>query len=367
MLTNTIKRSAIAILSLTASIAFTSCDKETDPTYAVPTTYNFENVSYSGQEARMSMLSEIDTYIKTGNNGAVLSAQKMKNMYANANAPFADASLNTSGKQLKDKTVSIAQATFEGYFDAVATASLSAGAPATNGTPGLIVSSTDPSKKYLVDAKGVEHGQVISKGLMGAVFYFQAVEGYLTSEKIGPAVDNTTVTKGEGTKMEHHWDEAFGYFGAPKNFPTNTTGLKYWANYSNKVNLALGSNKTMMDAFLKGRAAISAKDMKGKDDAAATLRTEWERLAAASAIYELNAAKTNVADQALKSHYLSEAIGFVMSLKFKTDRKLTDAKYNEAMAKIGTNLYNTTAADITAAIDIISAAYGFDAIKGQLK
>jgi hypothetical protein len=369
MLTSTIKRSAFAILGLVASFTFTSCDKETEPSYATPTTYNFANVSYSGQEQRIAMLSEIDTYIKTGNNGVILNAQKMKNMYANANAPFADASLNTSSKQLKDKTVETFKPVFDGYFDAVATASLSAGTPATNGIAGILTSTTDPSKKYLVDSKGVEHGQVISKGLMGAVFYFQSVEGYLTTEKIGASVDNTNVTPGQGTKMEHHWDEAFGYFGAPKDFPTNTTGIKYWANYSNKVNLALGSNKLMMDAFLKGRAAISAKDMKSKDAAAATLRTEWERLVAASAIYELNAAKAKVADQALKSHYLSEAIGFVMGLKFKTDRKLTDAQYNNVMTKIGfsTNLYNTTAADIDEAIKIISAAYNMDAIKDQLK
>lgn len=363
---NFFKTKTFAFAAFAATVALTSCSEDGDdqPSYNVPTTYSFQNVNYSGQSARITMLGELDTYIKTGNNGAVLNAQTMRNMYANVNAPFADASLNTSGKQLKDKTIATAQATFEGFFDAVATASQSAGAAATNGTAGIL--TTADNKKYLVDAKGVEYQQVISKGLMGAIFYNQAVEGYLTDLKIGPTIDNTTVTPGEGTKMEHHWDEAFGYLGAPTDFPANTTNLKYWAHYSNQVNAVLNSNKTLMDAFIKGRAAISAKDMKGKDAAAATIRTEWERLVAASAIHELNAARTNFADQAKKSHYLSEAMGFVMGLKYKTDRKLTDTQYSQVMAKIGTNLYNTTSADITAAIDILSAAYNMDAIKGQL-
>lgn len=355
-------------LAVAACVAFSSCsdDKEDEvPSYNVPEAYSFENVSYTGQTQRMAMLSELDAYIKKGNNGDLLSAQTMKQMYANANAPFADAGLNSSGKQLKDKTIATAQAEFESYFDAVAAASLSAGTPALNGKAGLLTTA-DGSRTYLVDANGVEYGQLIQKGLMGAVFYNQAVEGYLTEEKIGAAVDNTTVTEGEGTKMEHHWDEAFGYFGAPKDFPANVTDAKFWANYSNQVDAALGSNKAIMDAFIKGRAAISAKDMAGKDAAAATIRTEWERLVAAAAIHELNAAKNNLADQAKKSHYLSEAIGFVMGLKYKTDRKLSDAKYSEAMDRIGENLYDTTGDDIAAAIDILSTAYDMDSIKGQL-
>lgn len=357
---------AFAVAALAVCIGFTSCSDDNDdtPSYVAPTTYNFDNVDYSGQTQRMDMLDELNTYVKTGNNGAVLDAQLMKNMYANSGNPFNDASLNSSDKQLKDKTIATSQATIEGYFDAVAAASLSAGAPASNGTAGIL--TTTEGQKYLVDANGFEYGQLIQKGLMGAVFYFQAVEGYLSAEKIGPGVDNTTVTPGKGTTMEHHWDEAFGYFGAPKDFPTNTTGIRYWANYSNKVTALLNSNETMMTAFIVGRAAISVKDMQQKDAAAAIIRNEWERIVAASAILELNAAKSNIADQAKKSHYLSEAIGFIMSLRYKTDRKLTNAQYEQVMNYIGPNLYVTNGIDINNAINVISTAYDMDAIKNNL-
>jgi hypothetical protein len=310
------------------------------------------------------MLTELDTYVKSGNNGTVLNLQKMRNMYANSNSPFNDPKLNASTKQLRDKTILSAQSVFDAYFNIAADASLSLGLPAANGRAGIL--TTAENSKYLVDANGVEPAQIIQKGLMGAVFYFQAVEEYLMPHKTGAAVDNITSTPGEGTKMEHHFDEAFGYFGAPVDFPANLSNLKFWANYSNKVNPSTGTNKILMDAFLKGRAAISAKDMKGKDDAIATIRTEWERLVAASVILELNLAKTHIADQAKKSHYLSEALGFVMTLKFKTDRRITDAQHQEVLNKLGTNFYNTTASDINAAINVISTAYGMDAIKNNL-
>jgi hypothetical protein len=365
-----LRSKAIAFMGIAASMAFSSCNDDNEnaaPKYEVPTTYNFQNVNYSGQQTRIAMLDELNTYIRTGNSGALLDAQKMKHMYANTNAPFASAELNTSGKNLKDKTLLTAQPVIEGYLDAVANASISVGAPAVPGiSAGILTSSADATKKYLVDANGVEFGQLIQKGIMGTVFYYQVVDHYLTAEEIGSAVDNTTVKEGEGTAMEHHWDEAFGYFGVPKDFPTNTTGVKYWGSYTRQVDPAIGSNKKLMDAFLKGRAAISAKDNAGKDAAAAQLRTEWERLVVSAAIHELNAATKSIADQAVKCHLLSEAKGFLLGLKSKSDRKITDAQYNEVMAKLGTNFYNTTGADVAAAIDLLSGVYGLDSIKASL-
>jgi hypothetical protein len=361
-----LRSKALAFLGFAACLVFTSCDDKDDaaPKYSVPTTYNFENVNYSGQQNRIAMLGELDTYIKTGNTGARLEAQTMKNMYANASNPFTTAGLNESGVQLKNKTNPAAQAAFEGLFDAVAQASLSLGAPAVPGVSAGLLTSGD--KSYLVDQNGVELQQVISKGLMGAVFYFQVVEGYLSPAKIGSGVDNTTIEPGKGTTMEHHWDEAFGYFGAPKDFPTNLNDTKYWAGYSKQVDQAIKSNEKLMNAYLKGRAAITAKDMAAKDAAVVELRSEWEKLVAAAAIHELNAAKTNIGDQAKKSHYLSEALGFLMSTQNKADRKLNAEKYQQVLAKLGDNFYDTKGEDVAAAIDLLSSVYELDSVKAGL-
>ncbi len=66
-------------------------------------------------------------------------------------------------------------------------------------------------------ANGYDYGQLISKFIMGAVFYNQAVDGYL-DEYLGAAKkpNDKPYKKGAAyTGKEHAWDEAFGYFGAP--------------------------------------------------------------------------------------------------------------------------------------------------------
>lgn len=64
---------------------------------------------------------------------------------------------------------------------------------------------------------GYDYAQLISKFAMGAVFYNQAVDGYL-DEKLESDVKPNNEPYSEGapyTGKEHVWDEAFGYFGAP--------------------------------------------------------------------------------------------------------------------------------------------------------
>jgi hypothetical protein len=348
-----------------------SCKKEETPlpmpdpkpTYTVPTTYNFSNVNYTGQTQRLAMLDVLSSYMKSGNtSGIVLDAQKMKDIYSNTGNPFSDASLNTSGKQLKNKTYSADQTLFEAYFDSLAQASQST-TVGSNGVAGVVSGSSDPSKKYLFDKNGIEYNQLITKGLMGAAFYYQAVSAYL--ENIVTA-DNNTVITGEGTKMEHNWDEAFGYLGVPIDFPSNITGIKYWGSYSNQRNAVLSSNSVIMNAFLKGRAAISNKDNTARDEARTTIRDTWEKICVGSAIHYINAAKTHLTDDALRNHELSECLGFVMSLKYSNVRKITDAQIAQVQAFIGNNLYNVTTANLDNAKNLLVAIYGMDNIKDSL-
>lgn len=364
------KKTALFILSL-GILGVTSCKKDEvpeptptpPPSYTVPTTYNFTNVNYAGQTARLLMMDELSAYMKTGNSiGVALDAQKMKDMYVNANSPFADPSLNTSGKQLKNKTFYLDTLMFMGYFDSLAQASQSF-TPGMNGVAGVVTSTSDPSKKYLFDANGMEYTQLIEKGLMGAVFYYQAVSVYL--EGIA-AADNNTVVTGEGTKMEHNWDEAFGYFGVPVDFPTNTTGLKYWGKYSHARNTLLSTNIPIMNAFLKGRAAISNNDYTSRDAAKATIKDTWEKICAATAISYINSAKTNISDDALRNHALSECIGFVRSLKYNMSKKITDTQIQEVLNYIGNNLYNITSTNLDNAKNLLSTVYGLDSVKNSL-
>lgn len=358
------------VLSATIIMLLGSCKKEETPQpdpptpgYTIPTTYNFSNVSYKGQTQRLSMLDELSTYMKTANTpNTILDAQKMKDMYANVNNQFADTTLNTSGKQLKNKTFSLDQALFETYFDSLAIISQST-SPGSNGVAGVVVSTADPSKKYLFDKNGIAYYQIIEKELMGAVFYYQAAAVYL--ENIF-TVDNANVVTGEGTAMEHNWDEAFGYLGVSVDFPTNTTGIKYWGKYSNSRNALLGTNATIMNAFLKGRAGISNKDYNARDEARTVIRDTWEKICAATAISYINTAKTNFTNDAERNKVLSECIGFVKSLKYSPTKKITDAQITQVLNYIGTNLYNVSITNLDNAKNLLSSIYSLDSVKNSL-
>ena len=64
-------------LFLAVMVVMTGCgnndDDECDDAicYDVPTTYTFDNVSYSGQTERLDMLAEMTTYMKTANTSGV--------------------------------------------------------------------------------------------------------------------------------------------------------------------------------------------------------------------------------------------------------------------------------------------------------
>lgn len=338
----------------------------TPPAYTIPTEYNFVNVNYSGQTTRLDMVDEINTYITTANTpGTALNSQKIKDMYANLNSAFTNSALNVSGKDIKSKVFLADQTLFETYMDNLAAASQST-VNGSNGTPGVIVSSTDPTKKWLFDANGIEWAEVIEKGLMGSLMYYQAVGVYFDPSKTGNAVDNSTVVAGQGTSMEHGWDEAFGYFGVPLNFPTNNTNIRFWGEYCNDRNAILSTNSTMMNAFLKGRAAISNKDYSTRDAQIGIIRNTWETIIASTIISYLNSTKLNLTNDAVRNHNLSEVKGFITNFKCNPTKKITATEITDIENLLGNNFYNITGANIDLIKNKLSTIYGLDAVKNNL-
>jgi hypothetical protein len=362
------------LMGLTFSLALSACSKKgtDDPKpnpndYTIPTTYNFENVDISGMKDRRKMLDKMIDYAQTARTtGTALDAQKLKNMYSNKESPFDDIELNTSDKKIKSKMFDDDKNLVEDYIDKLVAASKSA----TAGSQGVagVVTSKDGTKLYLLDANGMDYTELIEKTVMGACFYYQATAVNLSEELIGDAVDNTTVKPGNGTPMEHSWDEVFGYFGIPKTFSPTTkdSDTDFWGEYALKVDPKLGSVTKIMNALLKGRAAISNNDMAGKKEAIPVVRDEWEKVSAASAIMNINKAKASMDDQAVKSKALSEAIGFIRALKYNPTKKITQAQIDEALGYIGTNLYTVTAANLDQAKNLISSVYNFNEVKDTL-
>ncbi len=371
---NQILLSAIALI-----ITFASCKKketiEPDTTstpstpaatYTVPTSYNFTNVNYSGQTTRLDMLAEIKTYMNTGNTSlTVLSASKLKDMYQNVGNQFTNAALNTSGKNIKSKVLLSDQTLYETYMDNIAAASTSTLA-GSNGVAGVIVSSTSSTKKYLFDANGVEWTQVIEKGLMGSFAYYQTTAVYLDDSKIGNSIDNTTIIAGEGTAMEHHWDEGFGYFGAPLTAPTSTAGIRFWAKYANDRNAILSTYTDLSNAFIKGRAAITAKDFAQRDAQVILVRDLWEKAIASTIVSYVNSTKLVLSDDAIRNHNCSEIKGFILNLKCNPTKKITSAQITQLETSLGTNFYNITTTDLDNIKNTLSTIYNLDSVKNSL-
>jgi len=335
----------------------------TNAPFIIPSTYNFSNVSYGGQIDRLNMLMELTAYIKTSHDGSKLDASVLNSMYANDGYTWTgDNFPEQPTKDLKSKTYENAQADVISLLNEMAANSGDLNAVASDGVAGLVPRG---SGHILVDANGKEYAQLIDKGLMGSCFYYQGTSKYLSDDKIGDAVDNETVEEGKGTDKEHHFDEAFGYFGVPIDFPTNTEGLMFWGKYCNKRDALLGTNEIMND-FIKGRAAISAKEKAEQDAAVADIKLKWEKVAAATGIHYLNSGLEKIADNGDRIHSLTEGYAFIDALRYNPDGLFTGADVDEVLAALGGNFWTVTQVQIEAARDLLAAKAGLESVKTDL-
>jgi len=252
-------------------------------------------------------------------------------MFTNTGAPFNDSALNLngSGLNLSSYCTAAMKTDMQNYFDSISVYSqISTGASA--GLAGVDSSSQNHSKKYLLSPNGVFYSQVVKKTIMG-IFAYQVANVYMAD-----SINGTTDT----VVLAHYWDEAFGFFGVPVNFPTNLTGLKYFGSYCNQVNAGLNSNASIMNAFLKGRAAISNNDLPAMKAQAAILIATFDSLDAAAIVQEMHETETNMTASDLVASYgtLSESLGFVRNLQYNTGKRLiTDAQITHLLG-----LYDNT-------------------------
>ncbi|EMR04182.1 DUF4856 domain-containing protein [Cesiribacter andamanensis] len=337
--------------ALAAGSFLISCTDDEPLAPSLPDTYNFSNVDYSGQQQRIQMLDMLIAEVRKANDGqTVVPASDLIAIYENHNQ------LLGTSKKLEDKTHPSAKTAIYEYFNMVGELS---------GNPNNVVGG------YLVTPEGLEPAQMIAKGLMGSLLYWQAVgtEGYLGQAKMN--VDNTTVTEGQGTAMQHHWDEAFGYFGVPKDFPANdgtaagATGENkawFWGSYSNQRAAVVDVRQEMMDAFIKGRAAIDRKDMAARDEAIATIRQNWDLLVAANVGHYINKAIEfygNSNETGRYYHNWSEGKAFAQALPYNPDARITATQYGQLQNLIGTNPQTATLANLQEAALLLQQAYGF--------
>ena len=312
----------------------------------IPYSYEFaragkSTVSYSGQTSRLNMADELYAALNTN----TFTKAQMLEMF-NEGTGFADATLNSSGKKMGNKTAGspLASATVKPLFDAMITDFADNVIPnwatdAANGQAGVL---TDATRTIHVNAKGHEIDQTFIKGIIGAMNVDQIINNYITPYQLDSCTrtsdnDNNTLSSGKDyTDMEHKWDEGFGYlYGQEADATRLDLGVSPTGNgttlnkYFKKINTSnqAGIGIKVFDAFRKGRAFIVAKQYDKRDQQAKIIKEELSKVIAYKAVDYINGymSKIEAGNTADAFHALSEAYGFVMSLQFTNDG--TDSAY----------------------------------------
>ena len=360
-----------------------------------PAEYEFtrngiSTVYYSGQTTRLNQHDELKSAM---NNTSSTKADILAML--NDGTGFTDSTLDGS-KKIGNKTAvnSANSATNKAKIESWITEFTDVVAPAviaqTDASAGIAGSVSDAGggsrTGTKVNAKGLEMNQVFSKGLIGAFNLDQIINangsfGYVTGPKLNPvSADNDTsvlhytspgASEANVTKMEHYWDEGFGYLYGQDNQYAPALGQggllnDYLGNVS--ANYAIGIADDIYDAFKLGRAAIVAKDYVTRDAQATIIKNELSKVVGAKAASYLRSGASHITNNNMASafHSLSEGYGFIFSLQFtqKTDGTpyMTNAEVTAKLAELdaGNGLWDRTAAELTSMADAIDTATGIN-------
>ena len=348
-----------------------------------PSEYEFtrsgvSTVFYTGQTARLKMAGEIHSaFSDTSKSEADILAM------FNDGTGFSDASLNSSGKNIGGKTASssYASASVKPQIQAFITRVVNDVFPYYNddAEAGKAGKYTDPGGRSVhIDAKGFEMNQIFTKSLMGALVTDQIINSYLWRGKLdsGSNIANNDnlvfeyTSPGENaaniTKMEHYWDEGFGYlYGEDSQYSQDLGNGVLISKYGGKGDVP-GLEKELYDAFKLGRAAIVAGDYDLRDKQAKIIKIAISKIIGYRAAYYLRSggSKIDSGKWADALHALSEGYGFVLSLQFtmKDDGNpyFTNAEVNDMLSDLekDNGFWSRTSAELNTMADKIDQASG---------
>lgn len=349
---------------------FSSCKKdktEKPPEYEIPTSYNFDNVDYAEATQAVNMWVGFTGYLGKSTSRQ-LSQDTVNYLWNNTNDAFKPdyvANLTYSAEQLNDfKGIKLSALTADPVIIKTFADSMVAVSAYFNTAGGEGVAGKQGNRLFNHD--GFEFNQGVAKGLMG-LFQMKNIFEHLDKSV---TADNNTVAPGKGTAMEHEWDLAFGYVSIPRNYDSS---VAYPSTDPNRP-LAIGgyfrerarpikAGGTVFSAFLKGRAAISAKDYEARDAAIATIKEFVEKTLAASAHAYLALAQSQGRERISQLHDLSEAYGFTVALKSRSaNSKLSAANYTTLVNSLSTSFYTLLTepgfTKLAAAAKIYTDTYG---------
>lgn len=281
----------------------------------------------------------------------------------------------------------------------------------SNGTIATDPSGT-PVPAVYVTADGRDLQQLTQKFLLGAVAFSQGTDDYLDDDLAGSGLLASNIAEADAayTPLEHAWDEAFGYFGAARGYPSLTDDQiaspgyadsfvvdgaidlqseVCWGHSTNAAKRDLGAvtptdyTADAWEGFAAGRALIASVDgelspaqrveLQGYRDQAVTA---WEAAIAATVVHYINQVVremddfgTDDYDFAAHAKAWSELKGFALSFQFNPRSPLADEDFETLHQLLGVHpaLPGTEddvanyRDDLLEARTLIGTAYGFDA------
>ena len=183
------------------------------------------SVSYSGQAARNVLHDSLKKLASGGDAAAMLNYFEGKDAGRAIVAPTSKGAFKIKQTDVDavSKGKNIAGKTYKGAIT---------GMPGGMTGPDLVkfwIGKAAASEKGFDAQHGYDYAQLISKFIMGAMNYNQAVDNYL-DEKLAADAKPNDKPYSDGaayTGKEHVWDEGFGYFGAPAHTMSLTAAQVY--------------------------------------------------------------------------------------------------------------------------------------------
>jgi len=286
-----------------------------------------------------------------------------------------------------------------------------------NGTIPVEPGTSKPIAVVHITPDGLDLHELIEKLLELGIGYSQATDDYLDDDLAGKGLLSPNTQDGTEpyTVLGHAWDEAFGYFGAARDYAAytdeelaSTGGRPDWQemhdtngdgaiDLTREINFGIAITAAKRDlnskdgsdftgeafaAALAGRRVIQGAGttltdaelsaLKGHRD---TWRGAWERALAATVIHELNESisltqEVGTAKYDFYEHAgeWSEMKGYALGLQFNPKKTITDADFAKLHELIGDKPAMATAtqaardayvASLQAARELVRVAYGF--------
>ncbi len=179
-----------------------------------------DSVSYAGQVARHVLHNSLKVLAGKGNGKPNPELKARMMAYYAGKAPGRAILDPVSNDNFKFKQTSVDDISQDKALKGKTFKGLVPGFPGQMTGPEVIefmIDKAASAKKGFDPLSGYDYSQLLSKFMMGAVFYNQAVDNYLDEQLEADNKPNNKPYKNARhyTGKEHVWDEAWGYFGAP--------------------------------------------------------------------------------------------------------------------------------------------------------